>query len=121
MIDNIVIDLVIKIITIIITAIWTKMQSMNYILKDFFLTKLKAIYTAKIVVEKSKKRKREDSIAIFMILITIIIWKIAEQFVVINPVMVSNHHQFLVNFQIKILIKDKIIFKIHRNNFKYCQ
>jgi hypothetical protein len=54
------------------------------------------------VVEKNKKKKKEDSIAISMILTIIIIWRIAEEFAVINPAMAFNHLQFLVSFQIKI-------------------
>jgi hypothetical protein len=64
---------------------------------------------------------KEDSTVIFMILTIIIIWKIVEEFAVISLVMVFNHLQFLVNSQIKILIKDKTIFKTHKNKFKYYQ
>jgi hypothetical protein len=102
MIDNIEIGSAIRITTIIIIVIWMKMQSMNYILKDFSSIKLKAIYMAKIVEEKNRKKRKVGSIVISMITIIIYKWKIAEEFAVINPVMEFNLHLFLDSFQIKI-------------------
>ena len=77
----------------------------------------------KIVEVKNKKKKKEDSTAIFQILIIITLWKIVEEFAVINLVMESNHLHYLVNFLIKINQKDKIkiSIKILRDNYKYYQ
>jgi len=121
MIDNIVIDSVIKITTTTTIVIWMKMLSMSYTLKVFFLTKLKAIYMARIVEGKSRKKRKVVRIVISMIIIIIFIWKTAEAFAVISPVMGYNHLLFLDSFQIRILIKDKVITKIHKNSYKYYQ
>ena len=112
MIDNIVIDSAIKITTTTTIAIWMKMLSMSYTLKVFFLTKLKAIYMARIVEERSRKKRKVVTIVISMIIIIIFIWKTAEVFAVISPVMGYNHHLFLDSFQTRILIKDRVITKI---------
>jgi hypothetical protein len=121
MIDNIVIDSAIKITTTTTIAIWMKMLSMSYTLKVFFLTKLKAIYMARIVEGRSRKKRKVVRIVISMIIIIIFIWKTAEAFVVISPVMGYNHLLFLDSFQTRILIKDKVITKIHKNSYKYYQ
>jgi hypothetical protein len=121
MIDNIVIDSAIKITTTTTIAIWMKMLSMSYTLKVFFLTKLKVIYMARIVEGKSRKKRKVVRIVIFMIIIIIFIWKTAEAFAVISPVMGYNHLLFLDSFQTRILIKDKVITKIHKNSYKYYQ
>jgi len=102
MIDNIVIDSAIKITTTTTIAIWMKMLSMSYTLKVFFLTKLKAIYMARIVEGKSRKKRKVVRIVISMIIIIIFIWKTAEVFAVINLVMGYNHLLFLDSFQTRI-------------------
>ena len=71
--------------------------------------------------ERNRKKRKEDKTVFFMIVTIIYTWKIAGEFAVISPVMGFNHLPFSASFQIKILIKDKAITKIHRNNYKYYQ
>ena len=123
MIDREDTDLELKITITTIVATWMKMQNMNFILKVYCLIKHRVIYMDKIVEVKNKKKRKEDSTAIFQILIIITLWKIVEEFAVINLVMESNHLHYLVNFLIRINQKDKIkiSIKILRDNYKYYQ